>query len=488
MRAAHDGQRRQSLGAHDRTVGPRGSYSIPVQHFPIPYHGPTVGRARRHAGVWLLCALLLAGAGVVAHAPYGRASASTARPGAEPAAPMPVTSAGTAEAVKYYLVGYTGTGEREYLFQIAARTLGDGRRYMEIFDSNKGRVQPDGRRLEDPLILFPGWILLLPGDAEGPGVVVGTPPIFGSAEVGAQPTGSATSPADSSDGTLRVIAFVIVTMALGVSLRLLRRGRRISAPATAGAQASTRLPRRLPAASRHSPSTRPAVYASDAPTRTAGEHARVAAAMVGMRTEQVRSSPVEAAIGGTVWRSAHVEATQPSPAGPAGAPINLTVAAGPDRLDIRLIGARPEVGDGFATLGDPGQRRRGGAVVRLGDAGADALWVDLTASPDVIRVTGSGAGVRRQAEAMARQLAATRVTTVVVGDVPGVTGVATYTIASLGELVDGSIEDTPLVVFVAELAPADVSLVHDLITRRRPRVVPVAVGPGPRARWSVDVR
>ena len=43
-------------------------------------------------------------------------------------------------------------------------TLGDGRRYKEIYELNKGLVQPDGRKLELARLIQPGWNLV---DARG---------------------------------------------------------------------------------------------------------------------------------------------------------------------------------------------------------------------------------------------------------------------------------------------------------------------------------
>ena len=47
---------------------------------------------------------------------------------------------------------------------------------MEIFNLNKGRLQPNGQRLENPHSVEPGWILLLPPSASGPGVHFGPLP------------------------------------------------------------------------------------------------------------------------------------------------------------------------------------------------------------------------------------------------------------------------------------------------------------------------
>ena len=79
--------------------------------------------------------------------------------------------------VKFYVVPPPGNGRAESLFTIAAETLGDGGRYMEIFSLNKGRLQPNGGRLTNPRIIEPGWILQLPADAAGPGVHFGPLPV-----------------------------------------------------------------------------------------------------------------------------------------------------------------------------------------------------------------------------------------------------------------------------------------------------------------------
>src|SRR4051794_33728125 len=86
--------------------------------------------------------------------------------------------AASADTVKYYLVGTPLNGQREYLYEIAAKTLGGGKRAQEIFELNKDRVQPDGGRLTDPLELHTGWILILPADADGPGVRTGPLPQY----------------------------------------------------------------------------------------------------------------------------------------------------------------------------------------------------------------------------------------------------------------------------------------------------------------------
>ncbi len=60
----------------------------------------------------------------------------------------------------------------ESLWEIAQNHLGDGRRYREIFEMNKDRVQPDGSMLTISSLIRPGWVLHMPGDAHGPGIEV----------------------------------------------------------------------------------------------------------------------------------------------------------------------------------------------------------------------------------------------------------------------------------------------------------------------------
>ncbi|HLX50739.1 MAG TPA: hypothetical protein VKS82_20610 [Streptosporangiaceae bacterium] len=88
--------------------------------------------------------------------------------------------------VKYYIVQPPDHGQKEFLYEIAAKTLGNGNLYTVIFDLNKGRLQPDGASLETPTAIDPGWILELPSNAHGPGVHDGPLPVVTAAAQVAQ--------------------------------------------------------------------------------------------------------------------------------------------------------------------------------------------------------------------------------------------------------------------------------------------------------------
>ena len=83
----------------------------------------------------------------------------------------------------------------ESLWEIAQNHLGDGRRYREIFELNAGRVQPDGTKLTIASLIRPGWELLMPKDAYGPGIEAVTPKL--ASELGLD---SHASPARAADG------------------------------------------------------------------------------------------------------------------------------------------------------------------------------------------------------------------------------------------------------------------------------------------------
>ncbi|MFE7506886.1 LysM peptidoglycan-binding domain-containing protein [Promicromonospora sp. NPDC057488] len=129
----------------------------------------------------LLVATVLPAAAVPAYAGAGTAVTDTMTSGVTSGsttglATTLATGTKDGEKVKYYVVPAKPEGEQEFLFDIAQRFLGDGNRYSEIFELNKGRTQPDGDALMDETVLLPGWVLQMPADAEGEGLEVGVLP------------------------------------------------------------------------------------------------------------------------------------------------------------------------------------------------------------------------------------------------------------------------------------------------------------------------
>ncbi|MFE9453608.1 BTAD domain-containing putative transcriptional regulator [Streptomyces sp. NPDC006739] len=68
---------------------------------------------------------------------------------------------------KYYRIQPPEGRHHDSLWEIAQRHLGDGRRYKEIYQLNKDRIQPDGSRLSEASLIRPGWIMEMPADAHG---------------------------------------------------------------------------------------------------------------------------------------------------------------------------------------------------------------------------------------------------------------------------------------------------------------------------------
>ena len=92
------------------------------------------------------------------------------QPASKPTELKPGLAIRTPQGVKYEV---QPPHNRQYdcLWDIAERYLDDGLRWKEIYQLNKDVVQPDGNSLQDPDLIYPGWILQLPDDAEGPGII-----------------------------------------------------------------------------------------------------------------------------------------------------------------------------------------------------------------------------------------------------------------------------------------------------------------------------
>ena len=106
------------------------------------------------------------------HSPARHAAVQTVEAQVDEAAEAPAAQAEhkAGKAQKYTEVRPPNGRHHDTLWGIAERTLGDPLRWKEIWELNKHRLQPDGRRLTDADLIQPNWQLLLPSDAKGPGV------------------------------------------------------------------------------------------------------------------------------------------------------------------------------------------------------------------------------------------------------------------------------------------------------------------------------
>lgn len=365
------------------------------------------------------------------------------------------------DLVKYYVVGEPVDGQREYLFAIAVKTLGDGRRFPEIFDLNVGRRQRDGGRLTDAYVLEPGWVLFLPDDAAGPGVLVGRRSSF--IVDGTETTGSSTrgftdsSSNPANDDLLRGIALLATVALLALALRLLRRG--------------------TPLALR----------------RPAWTHPDAIRAITAGVTRDVAASPRLRALASRMLPSARpAQAPAPAVAKADLTALHAEVRAGEDAvLTVQLTGERATGGSpGFGWI-QPGDPRPSGSAVLILGAGRDGeLWLDLAACPDVLTVTGHAGSGMRQVREWARQLGAIGVPVAIVLDgsestlPPGCRAVR-----GLAHLLDHS--NPPAVdleiVFCAAQDATDPLLRERLLSHLAPRWILVLVGDVRRSRWSVAV-
>lgn len=76
-------------------------------------------------------------------------------------APAPVQAEAPAPVISYATVAHDVI-RGDTLWDLAATYYGDGQRYPEIFEANRGVVQADGRELSDPNLIITGWTLAVP--------------------------------------------------------------------------------------------------------------------------------------------------------------------------------------------------------------------------------------------------------------------------------------------------------------------------------------
>ncbi|MFY1616221.1 LysM peptidoglycan-binding domain-containing protein [Micromonospora sp. WMMD736] len=416
---------------------------------------------------WLRAGLMLLFGGVALLGPLPGATVALAAPPPSPAgagsAEVPAATAGVVPSPgssRYYQVGPPQGGQRDYLYQIAVRTLGDGNRYREIFELNQGRLQADNRRLTDPLAaLQPGWVLELPADARGPGVQVGPLPLPSAT---ASAAAASSSRADDTNLTsyLVGIAGLMVAFLIAVVLWRVLRDPRSATPKPAASSADRRAPKVttvLP---------EPPAVTTAAPVDTASE-----------QPDTAPGAPTAPAA--EIWKSGRAAIVlEPLAGNPA------------DLLDVRLMGAAPglaaEVPCGW--LGDEHLADAMMPVV-LGQVDGRQFVVDFAAAPDVFTVTGTPSAARRQARALAERLQVTLLAVTVVGDVLGVDlprgwrRVDTFPTTQR----DIAMLPQPSIIISPALSGTALTSARELAARTNHRVIPVLVGEMVRTRWSVRV-
>ncbi|WP_422755709.1 hypothetical protein [Micromonospora sp. WMMD708] len=395
--------------------------------------------------------------------------------------PTATNSADATPAGRYYVVGPPVGGQREYLYQIAATTLGDGNRYREVFELNRGRRQPDGGRLTDPTELRPGWVLALPPDARGPGVRIGPLP----------PTGADATPPATADpghtGQLVVLAG-LAAVALLVATLLRRSPRR--------RRALPGRPARLALAAGGTTPPLPHPSAGFAPSidgvPTAGPTGTPDPARPGTARRQSPMDPaapgarVDAAARPTPGRTVEVADAGPVPDVDGALDTEVTSPAG--TLVVRVPGVAGG-GQPHHAWQIPAQPRPSMRLpVRLGHRRGWALWVDLAATSDVFTVTGPVEAARHRARTIAEQVHAAGHTVTVIGDLFG------------PDLPDGWVRraafptgeaDLPAgtgVLCSAALSGPELAFARRIAALTGHRLVPIVVGRALRARWSVTVR
>ncbi|GHH32167.1 BTAD domain-containing putative transcriptional regulator [Lentzea cavernae] len=159
--------------------------------------------------------------GTIVLSALGNRAAGAAADGLQPVSSSPVTTVETVRAPDPV------TGNCDSMWAVAERTLGDGARWPEIFELNRGKPQPDGSFLTDPHRVFPGETLQVPATVSSP---VPTPPVE-PAPPPATPTSEVPQqeeqlPRLESEPSAKTTAFVGIALAAAVSGALVAARRR----------------------------------------------------------------------------------------------------------------------------------------------------------------------------------------------------------------------------------------------------------------------
>lgn len=433
-------------------------------------------------------------------APAASASVRPARPPARAhTAPAPSHQGW----VKYYIVQPPSHGHKEFLYEIAVKTLGNGNLASEIFTLNQGRLQPGGGRLESPTAIQPGWILVLPATASGAGVHYGPLPA-----VSPPPAPSVTaSPAPLTPVRTRHQHRPAITAArrawsLPVSQRMTVAGGASLIVLLLAAGLAIVLRRRRKVAAGSRPRGRK-VTAPSAP---------------GPRAEGPATAPDGGDLQWPDYLALSNHPARPDSAGPgsvtptvileaAAAPAREhDVAFGDDRIHVVLAGTRSAGRNGQPGHGHtpapclawtplPYDIPDGGRAFACLGAGEDGyLFVDLAGAPGMVAIGGDGQAAVRLAESIAHQLctafaAGGNCRVVVIGNaLPPPPGAAR--IAGLRDLEPAlrGPADGLTVVFCPPGSSQDMRMLARYASDAGHPVVPVVLGSLPDAPWSFTVR
>jgi hypothetical protein len=431
--------------------------------------------------------------------------------------------------VKYYIVQPPSHGQKEFLYEIAVKTLGNGDLASEIFTLNKGRLQPGGGRLETPTAIQPGWILVLPANASGSGVHYGPVPVVSppaAPSVSTSPAPSA-APAVTPGGTGRQrrrattaaarawslpisqrltvaggASLIVFLLAAGLAVVL---GRRRRAAAGSRARSGKVTARSAPGPRAERPPRAPDGSDSRWPDFLAlGSHLAgpEGAAPEGTAPESIApesiaadSTAADSTAGGNARPTVLLETAQASAQ-------EHDVVFGDDRIHVVLAGARFAGRDGQPGHGhaaapylawtqlpyDIPDIGRASACLGAGEDGY--LFIDLAAAPGVVAIGGDGQAAVRLAESIADQLctafaAGGNCRVVVIGNaLPPPSGAAR--IDGLGDLksaLRGPVDDIT-VVFCPSSSSQDLRTLERCASDAGHPVVPVVLASLPDAPWT----
>ena len=429
--------------------------------------------------------------------------------GTAPAAsadPTPTTQQ-QGPSVKFFVVPAPQNGKTEFLFDIAQQTLGDGNRFPEIVELNRGRLQPDGGALDSPDAIEPGWILQLPPDAKGTGVQFGplpqvTPPTPTAASAQPVPPRSAATPTSGhGPDELPWLAVAVgggVVASAGAGFWLYRRrSRKPAVPQPEGQPVFERLHPQPQLGQPLTPVAPPPVSALP-------ERIQLAAPSVPVPvTAPAPASSLFTSFGG----SEPVRPEFPHAVGVpfrSGAPRLVVstdeppqvheVAFRDDRLVVRLRGAaEPLPGDDHAAEAAtwrplPYDAPASGVQVYLGTGSRGCLFVDIARAAGPIVVTGSPEAARDLAESLLNQLVATAqsrgLLVTLVGQVaarPPLSPCVEH-LADLASLPPVAPTTRARVLFTTESSTLDA-----LIAASPCRLIPLVLGDMPDPAWSFNV-